>query len=113
MPGRCGSDGSQGRFAGRVCLADTIRCPSSHGVKLIRSKIAGSLRRSIRRFDCELPTGLAEGLLPLPGSLDDRDVAVERELGKALERPAGLRPLDFQPVDFRSRTQPEHHPRIV
>ena len=51
--------------------------------------------------------------LPLTRTLDDGDVAVDRQIGKSLDLAAGLRPLDLQPIDFRTFPDAQHNARIV
>ena len=40
------------------------------------------------------------GLLPMRLTFDNCDVAIEGEIGEALHEAAGLRPFDFEPVEF-------------
>src|SRR4051794_14363676 len=46
-------------------------------------------------------------------ALDDRDVAINRNIAKALDFTAGLRPQYLQPFDLLLFSQAEHHPGIV
>src|SRR5450631_4212767 len=59
------------------------------------------------------PLCIAEALLPSAGPLEDRDVTVQREFGKALDRSAGLGPLDLDPIDLRALANAQHYPRIM
>src|ERR1035441_9787072 len=43
----------------------------------------------------------------------DRDVAVHRQVGEPLGAPAGLRPLDLQPVELRRRSNAQHLAHVV
>src|SRR4051794_16234028 len=46
--------------------------------------------------------------LDLPLALDDRRVAINRDVGEFLDACARLRPLDLDPVQGRRRAEPEH-----
>src|SRR5476649_1598378 len=46
--------------------------------------------------------GRSSWLLPCARSLDDRDVPVHRQFGKAIDTSAGLGPFDLQPIDLRA-----------
>src|SRR5258707_438983 len=51
--------------------------------------------------------------LPLSCAFDDRDVAVDWQIGKSLYRAAGLRPLHFERINFGALAQSQQHARIV
>ena len=46
-------------------------------------------------------------------TFDDGDVAVDREVGEALDRAAGGGPFDFQPVDLRLRPDSQNFPWVM
>src|SRR3954468_24871014 len=51
--------------------------------------------------------------LRAPFAFDDRDVAIDRQVGESFDAPAGLRPLDLDPVHLRGRTETEHFAHVV
>src|SRR5579864_9554802 len=51
--------------------------------------------------------------LPLLGAFDDGDIAVEGKIGEALDGTAGLRPPDFQPVEFCAASDSEQEARVM
>src|SRR6266851_8907502 len=53
------------------------------------------------------------GLLLLPSSLNNSNVAIDRQIREALDAPSGLRPLHFQPIDLRAFPDSQHHAGIM
>src|SRR5260370_11303993 len=53
------------------------------------------------------------GLLPLPSSLNNSNVAIDRQIREALDAPSGLRPLHFQPIDLRAFPDSQYHAGIM
>src|SRR5277367_2130325 len=53
------------------------------------------------------------GLLPLVNSLDDGDVAIQRQIGEALDCAAWLWPLHFQGIQFCTAANSQDDTRIV
>jgi hypothetical protein len=51
------------------------------------------------RSQSPAPAMLRQPSLPLPLALDDGDVTIDGKIGEAFDQAAGLRPLDFEPVD--------------
>src|SRR5271166_802544 len=72
------------------------------------------LLRGQLRVSIALDTSVvARFLLPLPRSLDNPDIPIQRKLGETLDLPARLRPLYLQPIDARPLADAEHNPRVV
>src|SRR5437867_10282826 len=51
--------------------------------------------------------------LPFSLALDDRDVSVDRQIGKPFHRTARKRPLHFHPIELLALPNAKHNPRVM
>src|SRR5436309_13286304 len=56
---------------------------------------------------------LAGGSTPFPFALNNRNVAIDRQIGEALDTSAWKRPFNFQPVEIVALAQPKNDAWIL
>src|SRR5580692_8297903 len=66
-----------------------------------------------QEWDSKGELAASAGLLPFVVTFNERNVAVDGEIGEALDEAAGLRPFDFERVEFFVLGETENDARIV
>src|SRR5215469_15919271 len=81
------------------------------------AKAAQARRMQLNRdmYQASLREDVAGSKMQLPDarSFDDGNVAVNRKIGESLDPAARLRPVNFKPVNFCSRSDSQHFARIM